>query len=64
MKGLTPGPLPDPLLEKKGRAIFRPCPRCWVNNAYFLNLFLIAARPARPGPKSRRAPGMGTGIEG
>jgi len=45
---------------EKGRAISDPAPRCWPNNAYFLNLLLTAARPTRPGPKRRSAEGRGT----
>jgi hypothetical protein len=35
-----------------------------VNNAYFLNLLLIAARPERPGPNRRRLAGIGTAAAG
>ena len=46
--------------KEKGQGRKRPCPRRRVNNAYFLNLLLTAARPKRPGPKRRSAGGRGT----
>lgn len=48
-----------PVRTRKGKAMCLSLPEMIGNNAYFLNLLLIAARPMKQGPKSRAAVGMG-----
>lgn len=45
--------------HEEGRFVVGPISRPFPNN-YLLNLLLTAARLARPGPRSRNAPGKGT----